>query len=405
MYINSDCDRCTLCKDRHRVVLPRGPSPARVMFIGGSPGYKENWSGEVFHVEGKAGEELHRLCWQNAIDLDAARIDTLIRCKSSTGREPKPAEIKECSVYLEQSIKETTPEVIVALGSLATRYLLGESDLEAVNGIPHHSKKYDCIIYPIFHPAMGLNKPEMMLKTVASFAYLKLLLRGETKLREHGDYDGLNLSLHREDEYAGKEDYKLITKPQEVYDDFYGDHWGDSNLIAIDTETVNWKAWCLSYSLAPGHGRVIMKDDHASIDVFKELVAHPDNIVLLHNALFDITILKQMGIEVPKFRDTMIMAYNLQSEPQGLKPLAFRHEGMEMMKYQEVVNAKDKDKGLAYLKAISKMEWPNPEPFWKWNAKQEFKLTKPQNIAKTVSRILQDDLDEEKVCDIRKRWK
>jgi uracil-DNA glycosylase family 4 len=375
------------------------------MFVGEGPGYKEDWSGEPFHIEGKAGEELNRLCWQNAIDLNAARIDNLVRCRPPNNRDPKPAEIRECAVYLEESIKETNPEVLVPLGGFATRYLLGDVDLEMVNGIPHHSKKYDCIIYPIFHPAAGLRKPEIMLKTVAAFAYLKLLLKGETKLREHGAYEGLTLSLHREDDYAGKEDYKLITKPQEVYDDFYGDHWGNSNLIAIDTETVHWKAWCLSYSLAPGHGRVIMKDDQASIDVFKELVAHPDNIVLLHNALFDLTILKQMGIEIKTFRDTMIMAYNLQSEPQGLKPLAFRHEGMEMMKYEEVVNIKNYDKGLAYLQAISKMEWPNPDPIWKFNAKGEFKKGQPQNISKTVARILSDDQNPEKDVDIRERWK
>jgi DNA polymerase-1 len=111
-----------------------------------------------------------------------------------------------------------------------------------------------------------------------------------------------------------------------------------------------------------------------------------------------------MGIEIPKFRDTMIMAYNLQSEPQGLKPLAFRHEGMEMMKYEEVVNAKDKDKGLAYLQAISKMEWPNPAPIWGFNTKGTYKSSQPQNISKTVARILADDSNPEKTIDIRKRW-
>jgi uracil-DNA glycosylase family 4 len=369
--------------------------------VGGGPDWKEDITGKAFDIDSDSGEELNRLCWQNSIDLTSARIDHVIKCRTLNNKDAKPVEVRECEVYLDKNIKDTRPEVIVPLGGFAARHFLGNVDMEMVNGIPHYSKKYDCIIYPIYHPTAGLRKPEIMLRTVASFQYLRLLLKGNTKLKDHTDFQGLMLPLHQEDEYAGKEDYKLVTSPEEVYLDFvFG-----PKFVAIDTETVDWEPWCLSYSIAPGHGRVIMKDDHASLKAFQKCILSPEVNILLHNALFDLEILRKMGIKIPKFDDTMIMAYLLQSEPQGLKPLAFRHCGMEMEKYEEVVNKKDHDKGMTYLRNILAIPWPNPDPFWAFNTKGDYKLIQPQNIAKTVSRIIKDYENPEKDCDIRERWK
>ena len=400
MNVIPNCARCALCTKHKKIVLPKGPSPARVMFIGDGPNYVDNITGIPFHEDSQTGEELVRLCWSNSIDLSAAKVDLLIRCPiPKTG--PKVSEIRECSYYLEESIKETNPEIIVPLGHVSTQYFLGNSEMEMVNGIPHYSSKYDCIIYPIFHPGAGINKPEILLKIVAAFAYLKLLLKGETNLREHKNFDGLTLPLHQEDDFHGKEDYKLITNPHEIYSDFYANC---NKFVAIDTETVNGQPWGLSYSLKPGHGRVIMNDDKNSIEAFKYYISFPNTIVLLHNALFDLHILKKMGITIPVFKDTMIMAYLLQSEPQGLKPLAFRHCGMEMSSYAESVNIKDTSKGLEYLKSVLEQIWPDPEPFYQFNATNVYKIVKPQNIAKTVTRILNDNQNPEKNINIRDRW-
>lgn len=67
-----------------------------------------------------------------------------------------------------------------------------------------------------------------------------------------------------------------------------------------------------------------------------------ERIVVLHNALHDLPVLRDLGIDLVKegipFTDTMVMAYLLGLEPQGLKPLAYRHAGMHQDAYDEITH-------------------------------------------------------------------
>jgi hypothetical protein len=62
--------------------------------------------------------------------------------------------------------------------------------------------------------------------------------------------------------------------------------------------------------------------------------------VIYHNAPWDWAVLEAMGVDHPErvpFVDTMEMAYLKQTEPQGLKDLAYRHWGVRMRTFEDVV--------------------------------------------------------------------
>jgi hypothetical protein len=70
---------------------------------------------------------------------------------------------------------------------------------------------------------------------------------------------------------------------------------------------------------------------------------------LLHHSLHDIPVLREMGVEVPRWRDTMIDAYHLADVPQGLKALGWRLLGVRMASYEDTVLPHSLIPALAYL--------------------------------------------------------
>lgn len=115
----------------------------------------------------------------------------------------------------------------------------------------------------------------------------------------------------------------------------------DLREIAVDTEGWVWRPFCLSFSVEPGSGFVIRAEDREGLDAFRESLDSATDIVVLHNALHDLSVLRGMGIDLDAlsvpFDDTIVMAYLLGIEPQGLKPLAYRHAGATHDDYSDIV--------------------------------------------------------------------
>ena len=163
-------------------------------------------------------------------------------------------------------------------------------------------------------------------------------------------------------------------------------------LIAVDTEWARDKPFCLSFSSQPGTATVIRADQVQALTAFNEQLQEPETLTVLHNALYDLPVLAQMGVYPAKIADTMVMAYLLQDEPQALKQLAYRHCGMIMTDYKDMVEAKTEELALDYLLQIVSQPWPKPAPVLEW-AKGEPKVRQPQNIQRKALRILKAGKD------------
>jgi DNA polymerase-1 len=391
---------CPLAKDRNRVVTPYGPSDARILFIGESPGIDEDRSGTPF--VGNTGYETDWLLACNGIKRDWLFMDNLIRCHPPDNRDPHEDEVQSCSVWTMMVLDYLAHlELIVSVGRFSSRFFLGDVDMERSHGLPivmpesrwnelTNKFRKPPVVLPVIHPAAGLHSTDTMLLVQGDFGTFGGLLKGQISVRQH-EYDF--------DEYP-EPDYALVT------DDYYmwqmSDLYDYPKVIAIDTEWAREDPWCLSYSSLPGTARVIKAANHHGIGMLNQHVSQPDVITVLHNALYDVPVLDKMGIRIANPRDTMVMAYLLPGEPQGLKALAYRHCGMQMNDYSDMVGGVSEEFAIEYLIQASEHAWPDPEQVLVWDKGQP-RVKQPQNIGRKIKRILSDYSSKDSV-DPRKRW-
>ncbi len=152
-----DCQRCTLCRSRTRIVFGVGDPQARLMFIGEGPGQDEDRAGEPF--VGAAGQLLNRIIDAIKLSRTDVYIANVVKCRPPGNRLPEPEEIATCSPFLRRQIAAIRPLFICTLGSCAAQTLLKTS--EAVSRLRGRFFDYEGIrVLPTFHPAYLLRYPE-----------------------------------------------------------------------------------------------------------------------------------------------------------------------------------------------------------------------------------------------------
>jgi len=174
-------------------------------------------------------------------------------------------------------------------------------------------------------------------------------------------------------------------------------------IIAVDTEWAQNAPWCLSYSESPGTASVVMANSKGRLSELNTILSRFDTLTVLHNSLYDLPVLAQMGVHPANIADTMVMAYLLQTEPQGLKPLAFRHCGMKMNAYKEMVGPATQKRALEYMQIVSVLDWPKPDPVLEWRAGEPH-VRQPQNLSRKVGRALAA-WEKDSSVDLFDRWK
>ena len=150
-----DCQRCVLGKTRKNLVFGVGNPQARLVFVGEGPGADEDVKGEPF--VGAAGQVLNRIISAMGLKREEVYICNVVKCRPPGNRDPEPDEIAICSPFLLRQLQSINPEVIVALGKLATNTLLGLKEpipklrgkFRDFNGVP---------LMPTFHPSYLLHK-------------------------------------------------------------------------------------------------------------------------------------------------------------------------------------------------------------------------------------------------------
>lgn len=346
-----------------------------MLFIGESGGHEEDETGRAFC--GKTGQELDRFYLpMAALRRQEVRVTNLIPVHPVLNRNPTADEIKFFEPMLLQEIEACKPEFIVPLGAFATKYFLGgHRDLHTVHGIPHVSKKFPTItILPSYHPAAGLHSSDQQPLIVYDFQQVQLALEGRLPERAADPFPNPI--------------YIELTTAQEVFSALEG---CDSVLMGQDTEGYAGTPWGLSFSIAEGVAYVIRIQSKDAIAAFdKWLHAHPEVVVILHNALHDLPILREMGVRILNFEDTMVLAYVLCLEPQGLKDLAYRHCGMKMKSYDEVVGPAVRKMTADYLLKVSAQDWGLDPPVPESEAGKEIKWRQPQALHKRALKAVND---------------
>ena len=126
------------------------------MFVGEGPGHEEDQKGEPF--VGAAGQLLDRIIAAMGLTREAVYIANIVKCRPPSNRNPEPDEIGACRGYLERQIDLVAPDVIVALGAVAARALLGvEGGVGRLRARFHRFR--DIPVMPTYHPAYLLRNP------------------------------------------------------------------------------------------------------------------------------------------------------------------------------------------------------------------------------------------------------
>jgi len=152
------CTQCALCDGRRNTVPGQGAETPEIMFVGEGPGADEDRQGIPF--VGRAGELLTRMIVAMGLSRDEVFIANVVKCRPPGNRNPSPLEMSACMPYLEQQIETLKPTVIVALGSIALKGLLGEESISITRMRGSWLKFKDIDLMPTFHPAYLLRNPD-----------------------------------------------------------------------------------------------------------------------------------------------------------------------------------------------------------------------------------------------------
>lgn len=142
--------KCRLCPEMIPPVVSGGPVPSRVLLVGQAPGDKEPKLGRPFAWT--AGKTLFRW-FKEAAGMDEAKFRASIymaavcRCfpgkKASGGdRVPSPAEISNCSAWLDRELEILRPALVIPIGKLAIAQFM-------------QVEKLDGVVGRVFHPSRG----------------------------------------------------------------------------------------------------------------------------------------------------------------------------------------------------------------------------------------------------------
>lgn len=152
-----NCTRCGLCERRTEIVFGRGDANARLMFIGEGPGEEEDLQGLPF--VGRAGQLLDDVIRAMQMTPESVYIANVVKCRPPENRNPTAEEQAKCLPFLDRQIDVIRPDVLVALGNVATRALFGE-DMRGITTIRGTWKEYRGIpVLLTLHPAFVLRQP------------------------------------------------------------------------------------------------------------------------------------------------------------------------------------------------------------------------------------------------------
>lgn len=308
------------------IVPPDGPTPCDYAVVGEAPANEEVRQGLGF--VGPSGSLLWPLMRRLAM-LDRAQCYVTNLCKHPLDNDVSgdlklsEDEFAACQRELWAELDRVRPRRILAVGALAAKALLGDRyvGMDVCNGIgfaqcppgkPHMGGWPGPIVVPTWHPAAALRPG------------------GEDRLA----YTGAAIAA-----FNPAREVKLCPSVPPVVPptDVYGGRRVLLPILGIDTEGTPEDPICMT--AASSTQRWYVARDHVPL-----FFATLDSGIKLrfHNVLWDWPVLWAMGAPRDlhtrwRWRDTMEMAYLRQTEPRGLKELAYRHLGLRMRSWEDVV--------------------------------------------------------------------
>ena len=149
-----NCNLCKLCRTRKNIVFGTGNKNADIMFIGEGPGADEDAQGEPF--VGRAGKLMNMAFDILGIKREELYIANVVKCRPPGNRNPEDDEVNACLNYLRNQVILVKPKIVVLLGSIALKNILGKDyGITASRG--KWIEKKGIMYMPTWHPAALLR--------------------------------------------------------------------------------------------------------------------------------------------------------------------------------------------------------------------------------------------------------
>jgi uracil-DNA glycosylase family 4 len=114
---------CELKRHATNTVFADGNPAGGIMFIGEAPGAEEDRQGLPF--VGRAGQLLDRMLASIGLDRRKVYITNIVNWRPPANREPSPEEASICLPFLHRHVELANPKVLVLLGAVPARHLMG----------------------------------------------------------------------------------------------------------------------------------------------------------------------------------------------------------------------------------------------------------------------------------------
>lgn len=149
-----DCKKCRLCTNRNNIVFGCGNKESKLMFIGEGPGADEDLQAIPF--VGKAGKLMNMAFEGIGINREEVYITNIVKCRPPANRNPEDDEALSCLNYLRNQVILVKPKIIVLLGSVALKNILGK-EYGITNSRGKWIEKKGIEYMPTWHPAALLR--------------------------------------------------------------------------------------------------------------------------------------------------------------------------------------------------------------------------------------------------------
>ena len=153
-------DGSQLKKLAKNTVFADGNPASRILFIGEAPGQDEDRAGVPF--VGRAGKLLDRMMSAIHLDRSGSYIINVMPWRPPDNRNPDPGEVAICIPFLRRHIELAAPEIIVLLGAVSARHVLGLNDgIMKLRGrwLEYRVGEKMIPVLPTLHPAYLLRQP------------------------------------------------------------------------------------------------------------------------------------------------------------------------------------------------------------------------------------------------------
>jgi uracil-DNA glycosylase family protein len=160
------CRGCELYRDACQTVFGEGPPDARVVLVGEQPGDQEDRQGHPF--VGPAGRMLDKALAEAGVDRAACYVTNAVKHfrfvstphKPRLHKKPDVRHIRACGPWLTAELAATHPAVVVALGAVAVRAVLGTKyAVTADRGKLLEPEDGDALALITTHPSAVLRAP------------------------------------------------------------------------------------------------------------------------------------------------------------------------------------------------------------------------------------------------------